>query len=67
MFSGGFTPWKNNPKWAEQVRAERIAEEAARRKKQEEGGSGDIFARVVAALAGAGLIGVVFGSGPPIQ
>lgn len=64
MFKGGLTPWKNNPKWAEQVRAERLAEEAAKRKKQEEGG-GDVVVKIVMVLAGAGFVSLLFGNPPP--
>ena len=69
MFKGGFTPWRANPKWAEQVRMERLAEEAARKKKDEEGpGGGDVVVKIIFALAGAGLVSMLFsGPGVPIQ
>jgi hypothetical protein len=64
MFSGGLRPWTKNPKWAEQVRAERLAEEAARKKKEESSG-GDIIVRAVMILAGAGMVAMLFGNPPP--
>jgi hypothetical protein len=64
MFKGGLTPWKSNPAWAEQVKAERLAEEAAQ-KKNKESGSGDIVVRVAMVLAGAGLVGMLFGNPTP--
>lgn len=65
MFKGGLTPWKHNAKWAEQVRAERLAEEAARRKKEESSGGGDIVVRAVMVLAGAGMVSLLFGGPGP--
>jgi hypothetical protein len=65
MFSGGFKPWKVNKMWAEQVRAERLAEEAARKKREESSGGGDIIARLLMILAGAGLVAMLFG-GPGV-
>lgn len=66
MFKGGLTPWRVNPKWAEQVKAERLAEEAARRKKKDEApGGGDVVVKVFAVLAGAGIVGLLFGNPPP--
>jgi hypothetical protein len=65
MFKGGLTPWKSNPRWAEQVRAERLAEEAARKKKQEESSGGDIVVRIAMVLAGATIVWSLFGNPPP--
>jgi hypothetical protein len=66
MFSGGLKPWTKNPRWAEQVRAERLAEEARRRKKQEESSGGDIVVRIMFVLAGATIVWSLFGNPPPI-
>lgn len=70
MFSGGLTPWKVNKAWSEQIKQERLAEQAARLAESDGDGKkkGPSGMSILMALAGGTLVWSLFTSnGIPMQ